>query len=224
MGGRGTVRNHILPDFYEDECDIPESLLNKRKRIGNKLGKNPVGALLKKLRTEMKSVHRKIRGCRPKGNVFEMNGKKWRQRGWCDYAYPALGFGAIVPFDWSGSGCTLMTQRAYMLCDWTGYEGEGTEDLYVIWRRWYPAGIRIGGVLHCPADHVIRSRDPKEKGKLIHIVTGHETEGEMVHHLRKQYRPWYGQVEGDSYDAKNDGDPNPVARKTARKAAKKKSG
>jgi len=36
-----------------------------------------------------------------------------------------------------------------------GYDGRGTEDLYVCFHRWYPAGLRIGAIPHSLCDHVI---------------------------------------------------------------------
>jgi hypothetical protein len=75
--------------------------------------------------------------CKPLGNVFFCNSKKFRRRGWMDAAYPGLGIGAVVPSDWCGFGCTPMSKRALSLAQFDGYDGSGTEDLYMVWKRWH---------------------------------------------------------------------------------------
>jgi hypothetical protein len=54
-----------------------------------------------------------------------------------DAAYPGLGIGAVVPSDRCGFGCTLMSKRALSLAQFDGYDGSGTEDLYMVWKRWH---------------------------------------------------------------------------------------
>jgi len=56
-------------------------------------------------------VDKRIEKYPPKSNVFVANGKKWRRRGWFDFAYPAIGKGAIVPSDWCGFGATMMNKK-----------------------------------------------------------------------------------------------------------------
>ncbi|OPZ54897.1 MAG: hypothetical protein BWY91_01388 [bacterium ADurb.BinA028] len=67
----------------------------------------------------------------------------------------------------------------------------GTEDLFVCWRRWHPAGLRINVITHCPCDHVIWE---KKKGgsatEYNHIVAYHEHRGEARGHLRTRTVPW----------------------------------
>jgi hypothetical protein len=126
------------------------------------------------------------------GNVWECNSKfGWRRRGWLENAYPAIGVGAVVPSDWCGFGCTLMNHAALQLANFDGYDGQGTEDLYVVWRRWHPAGLRINVIPHCPCDHVIWQ---KKKGgaedEYNIILSSHETQGECVGHLRTRKVPW----------------------------------
>lgn len=211
MGGRGTPQETISPDFYEDECEVSAAMLKKRDALQKKLGGKAVaGPARKKAIEEVKEIQKKIRSAKPKfKNVFEANAAKWRKRGWLDVAYPAIGKGAVVPLDWCGSGCTLMSRKAYLLGDWGGYDGEGTEDLFLIWRRWHPNGVKIAGLPHCPSDHIIRAPGKGEgKGKLIHLMTGHEEDGEFEGHLRQVRRPFYQQVAGEQYDSRNDANQN----------------
>jgi hypothetical protein len=180
LGGRGTPQNPILPDFYEDEKNVPKEITKKRKE------------LLKQPHSQERSeklgeIEKEIRALPPRQNVFASNGKKWRQRGWFDFAYPAIGKGAIVPIDWSGFGCTMMNREALALCDFTGYDGRGTEDLFINFKRWFPAGLRMACIPHCPCDHVIRD---KANGGHVLIATGHADDPEHKGHLRQWRIPW----------------------------------
>ena len=203
--GRGTPQRPILPCFYEDEKDIPEKLTKARDRLQKRCdkhveqGKQPPQDLIDKLHKSEKDIEE----IPPQSNIFALNGKHWRKRGWFDNAYPAIGLGAIVPSDWCGFGMTLMNKEALALCDWSGYDGSGTEDLYVTWHRWHPRGIKIAAIPHCPCDHVVRNR--ADKNKLVHIVSGHELDGECVGHLRQTARPWYSHNTGERYNKENDG-------------------
>jgi len=184
LGGRGTPQNPILPDFYEDEKKVPKELISSRDDLRKKLQAAPEDA---ELREKLSEADKTIREIPPTGNVFQMNAKKWRRRGWFDYAYPAIGRGAIVPVEWIGFGCTLMDRRALSLCDFDGYDGKGTEDLYINFRKWHPAGLRIACIPHCPCDHVIRD---KEKGGHVLVATGHADDEEHSGHLRQWRMPW----------------------------------
>ena len=138
------------------------------------------------------ATSKKVRECPPDGNIWEVIAKHgWRRRGWLDSAYPGIGLGAVVPSDWCGFGCTLMNREALALADFEGYEGKGTEDLFVCWNRWHPAGLRINVIPHCPCDHVIWE---KKKGgsatEYNHIVAYHEQRGEARGHLRTRVVPW----------------------------------
>lgn len=190
LGGRGTHRNPILPDFYEDEKDIPEELLAEREELLKDVKSNEVR--LKEIDTAIKQIP-------PKGDVFAMNAAgKWKRRGWFDNAYPAVGKGAVVPVEWTGCGCTMMNREALALCDWAGYDGRGTEDLYLNFQRWEPNGIKMCCIPHCPCDHVVRNPDPaKSMGEFIHVHTGHEREGEYSGHLRQWRGPWYAHQPGE---------------------------
>ncbi len=115
----------------------------------------------------------------------------WRRRGWLDHAYPGIGVGAMVPSDWCGFGCTLMGAKALALADFDGYEGQGTEDLFIIWNRWWPAGKRINVITHCPCDHVIWSKKKGGDVKEYTLVSSyHEMHGDCVGHLRTRKTPW----------------------------------
>ncbi|HEX3817961.1 MAG TPA: hypothetical protein VHW03_06715, partial [Chthoniobacterales bacterium] len=81
-----------------------------------------------------------------------------------------------------------------------GYDGSGTEDLYVVWKRWYRAGLRINVIPHAPCDHVIR--DPQSKGGFILCQAHHEQrDPECIGHLRIERRPWYQQAEGEKFSS-----------------------
>jgi hypothetical protein len=184
LGGRGTPQHPILPDFYEDEKKIPKDMIKNRDELRKQVQSSPED---KDIRDKLTEVDKKIREIPPTGNVFAMNAKKWRPRGWFDFAYPAIGRGAVVPVEWIGFGCTMMNRHALSLCDFDGYDGRGTEDLYINFRKWYPAGLKIACIPHCPCDHVIRD---KEKGGHILVATGHADDTEHSGHLRQWKMPW----------------------------------
>lgn len=200
MLGFGTPKRQILPNFYKDEKIVNPKILKRIELLGKKLKKledeaskrvDPNWRL-----DERKVFFNKIRRwdkfiedkCAPDGNIHEVTAKfGWKQRGWLDFAYPAIGKGSVVPSDWCGFGNTLCGKRALSLIDFSGYEGKGTEDLFIIWNRWYPNGIKIGGIPHCPADHIIR-----KNGGYVHVYTYHETDERFKGHLRQDHREWVG--------------------------------
>jgi hypothetical protein len=184
LGGRGTPQNPILPDFYEDEKDVPPELIEQRETLRASLANDTDP---EPIHQQLHEIEKQIRSLPPRENLFASNAKKWRRRGWFDFAYPALGRGAVVPVEWIGFGCTLMTRHALALCDFTGYDGKGTEDLYINFRRWHPAGLRIACIPHCPCDHVIRDKD--SSGHIL-IATGHADDEEHAGHLRQWRLPW----------------------------------
>ena len=72
-----------------------------------------------------------------------------------------------------------------------GYDGRGTEDLFVCWHRWAPAGLRINVIPHCPCDHVIwEKKKGGEASKFTHHIASHEQDGEYRGHLRVRQVPW----------------------------------
>lgn len=124
----------------------------------------------------------------------------FRRRGWMSSAYPAVGIGCMLPTDWCGFGCTLMSREALALAQFDGYDGSGTEDLYVVYKRWHRAGLRISTIPHVPVDHVIRDR--QKPGHYILLQAHHESRhAECVGHLRLEYRPWFQQTEGEKAPA-----------------------
>lgn len=216
LGGRGTKSRQILPDFLKKERVIPKKIKSKSKELKEDLrkfledlqeNKTPRSEELdKKIESKQKNIaelEKEFESYPPKGNVFSLNGKGWIKRGWFDYAYPAIGKGSVVPVDWVGFGCTMMSKKAAVLCDWTGYDGSGTEDLFIIWNRWFQYNLNIANIPHCPSDHIIRDRENDKK--YIHIQTFHEEEGEHVWHLRQTPRPWYSQDCGEDYNPENIG-------------------
>lgn len=208
LGGRGNPMNPIAEDFLPSEREVPEKLRTEfeaHEKAASACWKD-TGRLTPELEQRGRELNDKIKACPPKGNVFAMNGEQWRQRGWLEAAYPAIGRGAIVPSDWCGFGCTLMGPEALDLAHFEGYEGRGTEDLYIAWHRWHPAGVRICVIPHCLADHVIRAKVPQgEPPKYVLLQGHHETSGECVGHIRLRRLPWYDHTAGETADAANDG-------------------
>jgi hypothetical protein len=193
LGGNGSPQHPIAEDFTEKERRLPPRLARaleacrerlkdcKDQKIGEREGKR------------LGRLHERVKRCPPDGNVFEVSGKHgWRRRGWMDFAYPGIGRGAIVPSDWCGLGCTLLSAKALALADFSGYDGRGTQDLFLCWHRWHPAGLRIACIPHTAADHVKRKgKDaPADAPDIIHHRAYHETEGEYRGHLRVRQQPW----------------------------------
>lgn len=225
LGGRGTIYQPILPDWQPEERQLPEELLariNSGKtevksleaamealRLSPETDETKrakateIGEKMREAHKSLAALDEEVKKCPPKGNIFEVNGKGWKRRGWLDNCYPAIGKGAMLPSDWCGFGCTLMGRAALAEADFIGYEGRGTEDLYIVWNRWYKAGMRINVITHAPADHVIRN--PGKPGRFCLMQATHETEGEYVGHLRYSSKPWYPMELGEKFDPANDG-------------------
>jgi hypothetical protein len=79
-----------------------------------------------------------------------------------------------------------MSARALALATFEGYDGKGTQDLFLCWHRWHQNGLRIAAIPHTCADHVKRDA----KGEVVHHRAYHETEGEYRGHLRQRQQPW----------------------------------
>lgn len=135
----------------------------------------------------MSRIRERIKRCPPSGNVFELNAKGWRRRGWLDHSHVGTGRGAVIETDWTGLGCTLMSKRAAALAHFDGYDGGGTQDLYLNWRKWHPEGLRFCCITHTVCDHVVRD----EKEGLVVLKSYHETEGETRGHLRYTRTPFH---------------------------------
>jgi hypothetical protein len=189
LGGFGTPHAPILPNVFPDEREIPAELKVEGDKIEEEFKS---GVVTPDLQERMEKVRKAIEECPSKGNVFALNAIQYRRRGWLEFAYPGIGKGAVVPVDWCGFGCNLMTRRATELARFEGYDGKGTEDLYINWHRWHPAGIRIACITHAPADHVIWSKKKKDEraAEYEHLVAFHEPVGECAGHLRVMRRPW----------------------------------
>lgn len=200
--GRGSVTEPIAKDIYPFEKTVSKKISNRILQIDNKIKKSTellkkefkfettqiLKVLYKKQYFWKKYVEKRIGP--DVSNVFALNSKGWKKRGWFDFAYPALGKGAIVPTDWCGFGCNLINNKALNYIDFHGYEGKGTEDLFIVWNRWFPNNIKLVALPHCPADHVVRIKSkstdkPSLVKELVHIMTSHETDGEFEGHLRQ---------------------------------------
>ena len=130
--GRGTPQKQIADDVTEDERTLPKELQGELKKHRANLitGEKPPADWIR----EMQRLEEEVKKCPPEGNVFELNAKGWKKRGWGEMAYPAIGKGSIVPTDWVGMGNTLIGSKALQLADFAGYDGKGTEDLFLLWR------------------------------------------------------------------------------------------
>jgi len=192
LGGRGTPQNPIAEDFTENERTLPDELKARievlKKEAETSTATSPSPEWIEK----KKAVEEDVKKCPPAGNIWEIIAKHgWRKRGWLEHAYPAIGKGSIVPSDWCGFGCTLLNNEALQLANFDGYEGKGTEDLYVVWHRWHPAGLRINVIPHCPCDHVIwQKKKGGNNADYQIILSTHETQGEHVGHLRTRKVAW----------------------------------
>jgi hypothetical protein len=194
LGGFGSPQNPIAEDFLDSERVIPDDV--KAEQTANDAEAKALGEAKAQpsaeQRAKWEATRKKIRECPPDGNIWQVTAKHgWRRRGWLDHAYPAIGKGAMLPSDWCGFGCTLLNERALELADFQGYDGQGTEDLFVCWHRWHPAGLRLNVITHCPCDHVIwEKKKGGDAGKYTHHVAYHEPEGECRGHLRTRQIPW----------------------------------
>ena len=191
MGGRGTPQNHILPNVYEDEFNIPAELAARMKaheaardaaKIDGKDGEAWIA--------EATKLNEEIKACPPKGNVFALNATKWRKRGWLDYAAPAIGKGAALESDWQPMGNNVFSRKAFTLLDFSGYEGKGTQDLYSGFLRLAPHGIKFCVIPHCTSNHVVKRKDGT--GNIIYkmLYLYHETQGDCIGHLRQREIDW----------------------------------
>lgn len=195
LGGRGTPQHPIAPHLLDTERMIPPELLVEKAELERIMKETEPGKVTEptpEWLERKKKLEEAITKCPGLGNVWELNAKiGWRRRGWLEEAYPAIGIGAVVPSDWCGFGCTLMNRDALALANFEGYDGQGTEDLFVVWRKWHPAGIRINVIPHCPCDHVIWHKKKDGDVKEFTLIRAmHETQGECVGHLRTQKHPW----------------------------------
>ena len=182
LGGFGTPQHPIEEDFLPSERKLPERLNLVYSACEKRLKEKQSEKEAKR----MGRLRERIKKCPPDGNIWEVTAKHgWRRRGWMDFAYPGIGEGAIVPSDWCGLGCTLLSKRALALSDFAGYDGNGTQDLFLCWHRWHPAGLRIACVPHVACDHVKR-----EGSELVHYRAYHEQDPAYRGHLRVRKQPF----------------------------------
>jgi len=183
LGGFGSPSSQINEDFLPHERKLKPrlKLCYDACRARLSLGGSP------KEDNRFKRLHEKVKNSPPDGTLWEVINKHgWRRRGWLESAYPGIGLGATVPSDWCGLGCTLLSKRALALADFCGYEGKGTQDLFLCWERWHPAGLRIACSTHVACDHVKKTPEG-----IVHHVAYHERQGETRGHLRTKRIPWH---------------------------------
>jgi hypothetical protein len=194
LGGRGTPQNPIAENVLESERTLTDELVAEKAALEaeiKRFNEEKVKELPPEFVERRKKYDEAMKACLPKGNVFALNAVGWRRRGWLEDAYPGIGRGSVVPSDWCGFGCTLMGPAALALANFEGYDGQGTEDLYVVWKRWWPAGLRINCIPHCPCDHVIWAKKKGGKDDEYTLIQSlHETQGECIGHLRTSKHPW----------------------------------
>lgn len=189
IGGFGEPRNPIYMDFTPKEREIPKSLrarieahdawVNRRMATGLPVHERAmrIGRLLADKASQYP----------PDGDIYSIISKHgWRKRGWLDFAYPAIGQGCVVPVDWTGMGCTLMGEQAFLAADMHGFNGNGTNDLFLCYERWARMGIRIGCSTHVLCDHVKKS----QSGGFEIRRAFHEDHPDMKGHIRKVTLPW----------------------------------
>jgi hypothetical protein len=232
LGGRGTERHPIGQDHLQEERTVPENLTNefeelksqdkkcaeemdslipKNKEEDTKQRKASFEKVRKKrdeINEKISEINKKIEECPPKGNVFELNAAKWRARGWLDNAYPAIGRGAVLPSDWTGLGCTLISRKALNCSHFDGYEGKGTQDLFLNWKRWYPEGMKFCVITHTVCEHVIMKND-----KRVLCFAHHANEGETKGHLRKEEYKYFKFDGADYFDPKEETSPKKETKK-----------
>lgn len=212
LGGRGTYQNPIAEDYLPEERNLPEELKEKlelREKQMEDKDFRPDENWFK----ERQELQEEIKKHPPKDNVFKIIGEHgWRKRGWMDSAYPALGKGCVLPTDWVGLGCTMISKKALAMAHFDGYHGAGTQDLYLCWTWWNPQGLNMAVCTHVVCDHVVRARteeaeekDGQRFDKFIHVQAYHEPEGDYAGHLRQKHNPHYSFVEGEQYNEENDG-------------------
>ena len=184
LGGFGSHQHQIAEDFLPKERKLKPRLsllLEKCEERLRSASSEREGARMGRLMERVKSSP-------PDGNIWEVTAKHgWRRRGWMDFAYPGIGLGSVVPSDWCGLGCTLLSKGALAHADFCGYDGRGTQDLFLCWSRWHPAGLKIACVPHVACDHIKRQAG---KAEILHHRAYHEQEGECKGHLRVKTQPF----------------------------------
>lgn len=186
--GFGTPQNPIAEDFLPKERKLKPRIKLVFEECEKRLkyfDKNTPKENIEKEQKRMARVHKYIKKCPPDGNIWEVIAKYgWRRRGWLEHAMPP-GLTQVFQTDWCGLGVTLLSKKALALADFNGYEGKGTQDLYLCWKKWYPNGLKIAGVPHIYCDHV-----KKREKEIEHLIAFRETEGEYRGHMRVKTQKW----------------------------------
>jgi hypothetical protein len=112
LGGYGSYTNPIAEDFLPEERIIPSKLKILIDSCEERLKDKDISSeSFEKENERMSRIRERIKKCPPSGNVFELNAKKWRRRGWLDHSHVGTGRGAVIETDWTGLGCTLMRKK-----------------------------------------------------------------------------------------------------------------
>jgi len=206
LGGHGTPRSPIFPDFLPEEREVPKRLMARFEKAEEAFRKKESQKTWDALVDVRREIERK---CPPKfgGNIMKHNAEfGWRRRGWYDYAYPDIGLGAVVPTNWWGFGCLLISKKALGFSDFVGYTGKGTEDLFVGYQKYWVRNFRSCMIPHCPAGHIIRREiEGTVKKEIIHCHVSHEIMDEETHgHLRRSYMPHYQHLPGEEFKSEKD--------------------
>ena len=212
LGGRGTYQHQIAEDFLPEELALPDELkeeIKQRDKDITEEGFKPTKEWLDRGR----EVHEEIKKHPPAKDIWKTIAEHgWRKRGWMESAYPAIGRGAILPTDWVGMGCTLLSRKAMLTAHFDGYEGSGTQDLFLGWNCWKPLKMNFAVITHTVCDHIIRARGQDDKDgskqsfeKFVHVHAHHENEGDYEGHLRQTHKPHYLFKAGEKHNEKNDG-------------------
>jgi hypothetical protein len=194
IGGFASETCAIAEDFLPEERKIPPEL--KAEMAANQAERDALEAAkqqpTQQHRDRWQATDKKIREQPPDGHIWQVIGKYgWRRRGWLDHAYPGIGLGSVVPIEWTGFGCALLNEQALALAHFEGYDGNGTEDLFICSHRWRPAGLKLNVITHCPCDHVIwKKKKGGDEKEYVHHRSYHEQRGEARGHLRVQQTPW----------------------------------
>ena len=207
LGGYGDPCHPIAEDFLTEERDVPKELMEKLEKAEKDLQENKDEKLAEEKAKALSDVREEVKKCPPKGNVFKLNSEKWRRRGWLDNAHPGIGRGAVLETDWTGLGCNLLSREALALASFDGYDGKGTQDLFLNWRRWKANDLRFCVITHTVCEHVVSANDGDRR---VHAFAHHEPQGECKGHLRVQHRPYYRFDGHDAFDEKNTGKIQPV--------------
>jgi hypothetical protein len=191
LGGFGTPQNWIAPNVYPEERVVDEKMKarldarTERQKKLHELKQQPS----KKDIDSWKKLDADFNALPAKGNVFALNAQRWRPRGWLEHMYPGIGLGSIMPTFWVGMGCTYMSKKALEIANFEGYNGDGTQDLFLCWRVWHPKSIRMAVSTHAICSHVKRRRNGN-KVETYMLHARHELGGEMHGHLRVNKVPF----------------------------------